>query len=242
MDYTQSRGNFTELQCIAAFIECGVECSIPYGNGAKYDFIADINGKLLKIQCKSARVIDDNSFMIYCTSNTTNTQKTVSHRYTKDMIDYFATWIFNQVFLIPVQECSKSKTLRTAPPINNTLQWNDCKNYTLEAQLKLTKIQHDTTVNTRKVYCKQCGKEISHKNENGLCLDCYKQIHMIKVSKENKPTREELKNMIRTLPFTQIASKYKVTDNAIRKWCDSQQLPRKKSEIKQYSDQEWDKI
>ena len=44
------------------------------------------------------------------------------------------------------------------------------------------------------------------------------------------------------MPFTQIATYYKVSDNAIRKWCDSYNLPRKKSEIKQYSDQEWQKI
>mgnify|MGYP003400600460 CR=1 FL=1 len=31
-----------------AFIELGYDCSIPYGNSAKYDFIADINGELLK--------------------------------------------------------------------------------------------------------------------------------------------------------------------------------------------------
>ena len=33
---------------------------------------------------------------------------------------------------------------------------------------------------------------------------------------------------------------FKVTDNAIRKWCDSYSLPRKKTEINQYSQEEWD--
>jgi len=27
--------------------------------------------------------------------------------------------------------------------------------------------------------------------------------------------------MIRILPFTQIADKYHITDNAVRKWCDT---------------------
>lgn len=237
MDYTQSKGNLTELQCIASFMEYGVECSIPYGNGAKYDFIADINGKLLKIQCKTAKLIDNNSFMISCVSNTTNTQKTVVHRYTKDMIDYFATWIFNTVFLIPVEECSKSKTLRIKPPENNNPNWNDCKNYTIEAQLHLEKLKNDS-YNNIKYYCKNCGKEIN-KNQHMLCLSCYKQKYVIKVPINERPSREELKNMIRTIPFTQIASKYNVTDNAIRKWCDLQKLPRTKKEINQYSDKEW---
>ena len=38
---TQVIGNATELKCIAKFIELGYECSIPYGNSAKYDFIVD---------------------------------------------------------------------------------------------------------------------------------------------------------------------------------------------------------
>ena len=57
-----------------------------------------------------------------------------------------------------------------------------------------------------------------------------------------RPTRKELKDLIRTLPFTQIAKKYNVSDNAIRKWCDKFNLPRKTTEIKQYSDEEWSKI
>lgn len=55
-------------------------------------------------------------------------------------------------------------------------------------------------------------------------------------------TREELKDLIRTTPFTTIASQFGYTDNAIRKWCDKFNLPRKKSEINSYSDEEWTKI
>ena len=54
-----------------------------------------------------------------------------------------------------------------------------------------------------------------------------------------RPTKEELKEMIRIKPFTQIAQQYKVTDNAVRKWCDSYGLPRTKTEINSYSDEEW---
>ena len=55
-------------------------------------------------------------------------------------------------------------------------------------------------------------------------------------------TREELKNMIRTMPFTQIGNKYNVTDNAIRKWCEKFNLPKRKSDINKYSDLDWSKI
>jgi len=54
--------------------------------------------------------------------------------------------------------------------------------------------------------------------------------------------REELKKMIRTTSFVKVGQKYGVTDNAVRKWCDKFGLPRKSSEIKKISDEEWKKI
>ena len=50
---------------------------------------------------------------------------------------------------------------------------------------------------------------------------------------------EELKSLIRSTPFVQIGKIFGVSDNAVRKWCDSYQLPKKVSEIKQYSDEDW---
>lgn len=44
------------------------------------------------------------------------------------------------------------------------------------------------------------------------------------------------------MPFTKIGEMYNVTDNAIRKWCDNYNLPRRKKDILQYSEEEWGKI
>jgi hypothetical protein len=138
MNYTQSIGNLNELKCIARFIELGYECSIPYGNGAKYDFIADINGKLIRIQCKSSSfsrsggVIDKNAIQISTVSQTTNTKKTIRHLYDDSQIDYFATCFDDQVYLIPVNECSTTKTLRFKPPLNKNNKYNKAEDYKIE--------------------------------------------------------------------------------------------------------------
>ena len=55
-------------------------------------------------------------------------------------------------------------------------------------------------------------------------------------------SREELKNLIRNKPFTQIGKQFGVSDNTIRKWCDKFNLPKKKTEIQNYSEEEWSKI
>lgn len=88
--------------------------------------------------------------------------------------------------------------------------------------------------NNNKCIC--CGKLISLKAVR--CEKCSHE-HMRKVV---RPSREELKELIRTTPFLTIAKSYNVTDNAIRRWCDEYKLPRKKNEIKKYSDEEWNLI
>lgn len=84
-------------------------------------------------------------------------------------------------------------------------------------------------------YCISCGKVIDRKAT--YCVNCYNEIR-----KKDRPTREELKKDIRNMPMTQVGKKYQVSDNGIRKWCDAYGLPRKKTEINNYSDEEWELI
>lgn len=87
-----------------------------------------------------------------------------------------------------------------------------------------------------KKYCIDCGCEISQKATR--CILCYQKTQI----RNDKPSREELKAMIRTMPFTQIGNKYGITDNAIRRWCDNYNLPRRRSDIDKISDEEWNFI
>ena len=54
--------------------------------------------------------------------------------------------------------------------------------------------------------------------------------------------REELKDLIRTTPFTTIGKQFGVSDATIRKRCKKFNLPYHSKEIKQFSDEEWEKI
>lgn len=85
--------------------------------------------------------------------------------------------------------------------------------------------------------CPICGKLIDVRNN--YCQTCYNQQRKINFIKTLPVTRDELKEMIRTRTFTDIGKQFNLTDNAIRKWCDNLNLPRRRSEIKKYTDEEW---
>lgn len=136
---TQSIGNTLELKCIAKFMELGYQCSIPYGNSALYDFIVDIDGTLLRIQCKNCQLSlhtsgkkDEGAFQIFTRRQTINTKGIIRYLYNKNEIDYFMTMFKDNFYLIPVEECKSSKILRISKPKNNIKQYNKAEDYLVE--------------------------------------------------------------------------------------------------------------
>ena len=91
----------------------------------------------------------------------------------------------------------------------------------------------------KELVCSECGIPITRFSKSGKCPSCVQKGRKKKII---HPDRETLKILIRTLPFTTIVSQYNCSDNAVRKWCDKEGLPRKKSDIVKYTDDEWSKI
>lgn len=134
-DQTLISGDVTELRCILAFEERGYYTAVPFSGSCRYDVIADVNGRLLRIQCKSSHYFrgDEGCFEFDTTRSTTNTQKTVRYKYSKEEIDYFYTHFNGYDFLVPVEETSNSKILRLLPPKNRQFeQINVAQDYLLD--------------------------------------------------------------------------------------------------------------
>ena len=86
---------------------------------------------------------------------------------------------------------------------------------------------------TEQTRCIDCGK-IIYKYAT-RCQECYAKYQR----RTEWPKREELKELIRITSFEALGRQFGVNGNTIRKWCDKYNLPRKKCDIKQYSDEEW---
>lgn len=87
----------------------------------------------------------------------------------------------------------------------------------------------------KKYYC-ECGNEKNRQAKH--CLKCARLLSRF----VERPSREELKNLIRNNTFTSLGKDFKVSDKTISKWCKDYNLPSTKTEIKKYTDKEWDNI
>ena len=98
-------------------------------------------------------------------------------------------------------------------------------------QLRLEK---ENTLKKTLYFCSNCGKQLYNKTVSGLCENCYRMSLQV-----GRPSREELKFLIRNTPFTKIGEQFGITDNGIRKWCKTYGLPTTKKEINGYTDEQW---
>lgn len=114
-------GYLTEMSCIKEFTKKGIIVSIP-SIPVKYDFIIDINGKLLKVQCKTCRFNEVNNTIKFRCTSALGTQRKKIKKYTSDEIDYFCTFFNDNVYLISVNECSIEKTIHLDIPKNNQIK------------------------------------------------------------------------------------------------------------------------
>jgi hypothetical protein len=119
---TKEKGNIGEAIVLAEFTKRGIQCCLPFGDSARYDLIAEFNGKLNKIQIKyCGQITKHNSVECPCASSTNHTTNKHYTTYEND-VDYIACYIvpLDKVILIPIEEIGsqKSITIRLSSPLN----------------------------------------------------------------------------------------------------------------------------
>ncbi len=236
-----------ELLVMSELVNYGV-VSIPYGNSARYDCILDIDGKYFRIQIKSLNMIDENIIVIpMSNSRLAGGSGSVLKEYTSDEVEFIAIWFNNKIYLFNPDLARKTFTVRIKKPTQPNQHWiedfeiSKVLNIQIKSWVSLkeeTRKLNNPSGEKQKYLCIDCGVPVW--NPNSRCVSCARKI---RAAGSNKPSREVLKNEIKDTSFTTIGKKYGVTDNAVRKWCVSYELPSKSSEIKEIVKRgEWDLV
>lgn len=63
--------------------------------------------------------------------------------------------------------------------------------------------------------CSDCGDIITKRSKTGLCLKCS---HKLQYKVKNRPSKEELEELLKINSYCAIGRMFGVSDNAIRKW------------------------
>ena len=132
---TKKTGTIMENEVELALRKSGASVSLPRGDDDPYDLIADVDGKLLRIQVKTARTRSKGESFSFCSTRSLYKAPGVYKHveYEEGTVDYFATVWNGQVYLVPAKECGQEKQLRIAPTRNGMSSYiNWAKDYELE--------------------------------------------------------------------------------------------------------------
>lgn len=133
---SKEKGNIGEAIAIAEFIKRGIQVSIPFGDNARYDLIADFNGKLNRIQVKYCnQLTENNSILCPCASSKNHTTNKQYSTYEND-IDYFVFYLvpWEEIILVPIEFVGNKKSLsfRQDKPQSGQQNYNDIKNFAFD--------------------------------------------------------------------------------------------------------------
>ncbi len=123
-DSTTRKGEITESAVLARLIQLGYRCLIPWGHDNRYDIAIDDDGKLVRVQCKTARYTEEGGCLEFNTDITYARVGGKPHirKGYKGEADYFGVYSpdTGKVYLVSVDDTpSSGATLRLHPSKNN---------------------------------------------------------------------------------------------------------------------------
>ncbi|MBV9616392.1 MAG: hypothetical protein JO031_13115, partial [Ktedonobacteraceae bacterium] len=105
---TAKKGEITESVILARLVQLGYECLIPWGHDHRYDIAIDDDGKLVRIQCKTARFLEEPGCLEFNAAITYARVGGKPHirKGYKGEADYFGVYSpdTGKVYLVPVDD------------------------------------------------------------------------------------------------------------------------------------------
>ena len=109
---TAQKGEVTESAILARFVQLGYQCLIPWGHDRRYDIAIDDEGKLIRVQCKTARYSNETDCLDFntCITYARVGGKPHIRKGYRGEADYFGVYSpdTGKVYLVPVDEVPDS--------------------------------------------------------------------------------------------------------------------------------------
>jgi hypothetical protein len=112
-------GQRTEAVILAEFVKRGYSVLMPFGHNHRYDFVLDLDGEYVRVQCKTGR-LRNGAVEFAAQSIRVNSRQAVRRHY-RGQIDVFAVYCpdTDRVYVVPIDEATVTQgTLRIDPPAN----------------------------------------------------------------------------------------------------------------------------
>lgn len=262
--FTKQVGDIGTSAAIYNFQKYGIPVAIPFDDNMPYDLIIYVNNCFYKVQVKTTLSEKNDKSMIFQT-NISNPFKKINRPYEKNEVDFFFLYCIENEWcgLINFELYNKRKItiVRLEKPKNGNMEGVILADnvefskqiYNFFTKEKIMPTEKDKNKYVNKIKCPICNKNLME-SKSSMCIVCYNKNRKILIpirNNNNKTksnlekkelTRKELKEWIRKEPFTQVAKKCGVSDNAVRKWCKKYNIPFRKRDIIQYTDKEWELI
>jgi hypothetical protein len=125
----------SEVALTNAFVQLGYAVFLPVGHNHRYDLVLEVDGRFVRVQCKTGRLRD--GVIRFNTVSTRSNRTDVLRRGYEDEVDAFAIWCpQNEMgYFVPIGDLATGiGTLRVAPAANNQrrgVRW--AKDYALPA-------------------------------------------------------------------------------------------------------------
>lgn len=117
------KGEISETIAVKTFVQAGYAISEPRTNIRRYDFIVDIDGELVRCQCKTAREVDPGQYKVELRSKMWGPNTEYSRVYTIEEIDaIIAVLPDERVCLYWYKEPKKELTFRERESLSENFQ------------------------------------------------------------------------------------------------------------------------
>ena len=110
----------TEAHILSELVRRGYKVLLPFGVNQRYDLVIDLDGRLLRAQCKTGRLLDRGVVEFRTTSVRTNTTEILTRGYVGE-IELFLVYCpgNDQIYAVPINDAPATICcLRVSPSRN----------------------------------------------------------------------------------------------------------------------------